>query len=121
MDKKKEKIFEYFRGTTENDELYKALCEFYENRTEMNRPVTLRAAKMITKELEELAPKNDIKKIAIINQSIYYGWRGLFPLKNTNPLNSAHQAMHNPNFNNMSPAELEELAKKTHIRGEKKG
>ena len=121
MDKKKEKIFEYFRGTTENDELYKALCEFYENRTEMNRPVTLRAAKMIIKELEKLAPKNDKKKIAIINQSIYYGWRGLFPLKNTNPLNSAQQDMYNPNFNGMSPEELKELEKLTRINGEKLG
>ena len=120
MNDKKAKIYEYFRGETDNEELYKALCEFYENRTEMNRPVTLRAAKMIIKELDRLAPKNDKLKIAIINQSIYYGWRGVFPLRSTNPPSSDDQVMHDSIFNNMTPKEFEELAKATRIKGEQK-
>ncbi len=121
MDKRKEKIFEYFKSVAENEEVFKALCEFYENRIEIGQAITLRAAKMMIKELEKLAPNNDRLKIAIIEQSIFYGWRGLFPLKNTNTMSPGYQAMHNPNFNGMSPEELEELAKMTHIRGEKKG
>lgn len=121
IDFNRAKIYEYFKTVTKNEEIFKALFEFYENRIEIGQAMTLRAAKTLVQELEKLAPNNDKLKIAIIEQSIYYGWRGVFPLKNTNTMSTGYQAMHNPNFNNMTPSELEELAKKTHIRGEKKG
>lgn len=121
VDFNRDKIYEYFNSVTENGAVRKALREFYENRIEIGQAMTVRAAKMLVKELEKLAPNNDKLKIAIIEQSIYYGWRGVFPLKSTNTMSTGYQAMHNPNFNGMSPEELKELEKLTRINGEKLG
>ena len=58
-----------------------ALNDFAEMRKKMRKPLTDRAIALTLSELEKLAPGNDEKKIAILNQSIQRGWQGVFPLK----------------------------------------
>ena len=58
-----------------------ALNDFAEMRKKMRKPLTDRALALTLSELEKLAPGNDEKKIAILNQSIQRGWQGVFPLK----------------------------------------
>lgn len=84
-DNKKEKatsldsvIFEY----TDNEKLQAALRDFLKLRKAIKAPMTDRALQLATKTLDKLAT-TDEAKIAIINQSIERGWRGLFPLKDT--------------------------------------
>ena len=50
-------------------------------RKKMRKPLTDRALALTLSELEKLAPGDDEKKIAILNQSIQRGWQGVFPLK----------------------------------------
>ena len=58
-----------------------ALNDFAEMRKKMRKPLTERALALTLSELEKLAPGDDDKKIAILNQSIQRGWQGVFPLK----------------------------------------
>ena len=58
-----------------------ALNDFAEMRKKMRKPLTDRALSLTLSELEKLAPGDDEKKIAILNQSIQRGWQGVFPLK----------------------------------------
>ena len=58
-----------------------ALNDFAEMRKKMRKPLTDRALALTLSELEKLAPGDDEKKIAILNQSIQRGWQGVFPLK----------------------------------------
>ena len=58
-----------------------ALNDFAEMRKKMRKPLTDRALALTISELEKLAPGDDEKKIAILNQSIVRGWQGVFPLK----------------------------------------
>ena len=58
-----------------------ALNDFAEMRKKMRKPLTGRALALTLSELEKLAPGDDEKKIAILNQSIQRGWQGVFPLK----------------------------------------
>ena len=58
---------------------------FVEHRKAIRAPLTPRAVTLTANELERLAPGNDDKKAAILDQSVERGWRGVFPLKdNTN-------------------------------------
>ena len=58
-----------------------ALNDFAEMRKKIRKPLTDRALALTLSELEKLAPGDDEKKIAILNQSIQRGWQGVFPLK----------------------------------------
>ena len=58
-----------------------ALNDFAEMRKKIRKPLTDRALALTLSELEKLAPGDDDKKIAILNQSIQRGWQGVFPLK----------------------------------------
>ena len=58
-----------------------ALNDFSEMRKKLRKPLTDRALSLTLSELEKLAPGDDEKKIAILNQSIQRGWQGVFPLK----------------------------------------
>lgn len=81
-DKDKEKCFpsyeEKHKGASALDS---ALNDFAEMRKKMRKPLTDRALALTLAELEKLAPGDDEKKIAILNQSIQRGWQGVFPLK----------------------------------------
>ncbi len=58
-----------------------AMDDFAKARKAMKKPLTDKARELTLSELEKLAPGNDAKKIAILNQSIQRGWQGVFPLK----------------------------------------
>ncbi len=58
-----------------------ALNDFAEMRKKMRKPLTDRALSLTLAELEKLAPGDDEKKIAILNQSVQRGWQGVFPLR----------------------------------------
>ena len=81
-DKDKDKCFpsyeEKHKGASALDA---ALNDFAEMRKKMRKPLTDRALALTLSELEKLAPGDDEKKIAILNQSIQRGWQGVFPLK----------------------------------------
>ena len=81
-DKDKDKCFpsyeEKHKGASALDA---ALNDFAEMRKKLRKPLTDRALALTLSELEKLAPGDDEKKIAILNQSIQRGWQGVFPLK----------------------------------------
>lgn len=54
---------------------------FVEMRKSVKKPLTERAAELITKKLERLAPGDDDGKAAILDQSVERGWLGVFPIK----------------------------------------
>ena len=58
-----------------------ALDEFVKHRKALKRPLAGKGIELIRAELEKLAPGDEEKQIAIINQSIMRGWQGVFPLK----------------------------------------
>ena len=62
-------------------ELDAAMDDFSEFRKRIRKPLTDRARELTLAELEKLAPGDEKKKIAILNQSIQRGWQGVFPLK----------------------------------------
>ena len=55
--------------------------DFEKMRKQIKKPLTERAVKMALAELEKLAPDNIELQKQILNQSTYYCWQGLFPLK----------------------------------------
>jgi hypothetical protein len=71
-----------FKEYAKNDiELLTALNDFAEMRKAIKKPLsTQRAAKMLLTSLDKLATDNKTK-IAILNQSIFKSWQGVFPLK----------------------------------------
>lgn len=71
-----------------------ALESFREMRKASKKRLTPKAEEMIRTKLEQLAPGNESKQVAILNQSTMNGWLGVFPLnedkaatgrKSTNP------------------------------------
>lgn len=58
-----------------------AIEEFKQFRKAIRKPMTERAVQLLRGKLEQLAPGDDERKIAIINQSILQGWQGVFELK----------------------------------------
>lgn len=62
-------------------ELAAAWCGFEEMRHSMRKTLTQRAADLIAKKLQQLAPDDDRKKAAILDQSVAGGWQGIYPLK----------------------------------------
>ena len=95
-DKDKDKCFpsyeEKHKGASALDA---ALNDFAEMRKKIRKPLTDRALALTLSELEKLAPGDDEKKIAILNQSIQRGWQGVFPLKDEPeaPKKTAHARM----------------------------
>ena len=66
---------------TTNQELAQTIHEFVEFRKEIKPKLTEHGLKLALNELDKLAGTDDDLKIAIINQSIAFGYKGLFPLK----------------------------------------
>lgn len=54
---------------------------YVQMRKEIKSPLTDRAKQIALSRLRELAPENGDMQKQILNQSIYYSWKGLFPLK----------------------------------------
>lgn len=58
-----------------------AMKSFRDMRKKIKAPMTDKAEGMIRTELQKLAPNDEEKQIAILNQSTMKGWRGVFLLK----------------------------------------
>ena len=70
------------KAYTKNEELQKALLDFYQMRKKIKKPIaTARTTKMLLKKLNEL-DKDDNIKIDIVNQSVYHCWQDIYKLKN---------------------------------------
>jgi phage replication O-like protein O len=69
-----------YSNFTSNSELLNALKDFEEMRKKIKKPMSDRAIKMLMTELNKLAD-TDEKKIAVLEQSIFNNWKGVFPLK----------------------------------------
>lgn len=65
---------------TDNEKLITAIKDFAKFRKAIKAPLTDRALQLCLNKLDKLADNDDMK-IAIIEQSIERGWKGLFPLK----------------------------------------
>lgn len=73
-----------FAAYTSNIDLIDTLNSFIEFRASIKKPMkTDRAITMLLKELDKVAT-TDEEKIAVLDQSIYEGWQGVFPLKQSN-------------------------------------
>lgn len=62
-------------------ELNQAFLDYAEMRKVIKTPLTDRAVVLEVKKLEQLAPGDRDKQIAILEQSTTHCWRGLYPLK----------------------------------------
>lgn len=58
-----------------------AIEDFKEFRKSIKSPMTDHAVKLLRGQLNKLAPNNEGQQIAILNQSIMNGWKGVFALK----------------------------------------
>ena len=58
-----------------------AIADFKDFRKKIKKPMTDRAVELLHLKLTKLAGDNEEMKIAIINQSIFNGWQGVFALK----------------------------------------
>ena len=65
---------------TKNAELLEALDGFVEMRKKIKAPLTEHALSLLLKKLDGMG-STDEEKVAIVNQSVMNGWKGLFPLK----------------------------------------
>ena len=65
---------------TTNAELKAAIFDFIQFRKAIKAPLTDRALTLCLNKLDKLA-NNDLEKIAVLNQSIERGWKGLFEVK----------------------------------------
>jgi len=61
--------------------LESALSDYVEHRKAMGKPLVGKGLELVREDLEKLAPGDKEKQIAILQQSIKRGWKGLFPLK----------------------------------------
>lgn len=54
---------------------------YVEMRKLIKKPLTERAGKLVAGKLQKLAPDDDERKAAILNQSVEHSWQGVFPLR----------------------------------------
>lgn len=79
-----------FRPPTDNPDLLAAWKAFEEMRKKLRNPLTEYAGKLAWGKVCQYA-KTDEERIAVIEQSIEKGWKGIFPLKNDAPRSAATQ------------------------------
>jgi hypothetical protein len=80
-DKKEEKEEKEKKEGAQLAPLAAAFVGFKEMREKSRKKLTANAEEMIHRKLEELAPGNEDKQAAILNQSTMNGWAGVFPLR----------------------------------------
>ena len=73
-------------------ELKEAFDAYAEMRKEIKKPLTDRAVSMAIKKLHELSNGSRDKAIAILNQSTFNSWQGLFALKDEQKAAGANQS-----------------------------
>lgn len=110
-------------GRAELTPLEQAMEDFAKHRQAMRKKLTDRARELILMDLEKLAPGDDEKKIAILNQSIKQGWQGVFPLRDEQPAQRPQKSAKsgkapnatpydgNPEYRQKDGDSLEKLAK----------
>ena len=64
---------------SENDKLDKAIHDYIEHRKKVKSPMTDHAVELMINKLDSWTD-NDEDKIKILEQSIFNGWKGIFPL-----------------------------------------
>ena len=64
---------------SENDKLDKAIHDYIEHRKKVKSPMTDHAVELMLDKLDSWTD-NDDEKIKILEQSIFNGWKGIFPL-----------------------------------------
>ena len=69
-----------FSAYTSNIALITSLESFIEFRKKIKKPMTDRAITLLLGKLDKLST-SDEEKIAILDQSVFEGWQGIFPLK----------------------------------------
>ena len=79
--KEKEKVKDKEKVNVNNKYLADAIADFKRHRIKLKAPMTDRAVTLMLSKLETLSGGDDDKKIAILNQSIENGWKGIFELK----------------------------------------
>ncbi|WP_432647425.1 helix-turn-helix domain-containing protein [Mitsuokella sp.] len=77
--KKKEKEKDPF--DVPSPQLREALKGFADSRKALHKPMTIRAKKLTLAKLEQLAPHNEVRQVAILNQSVERGWQGVFDIE----------------------------------------
>lgn len=73
---------------------------YVEMRKKIRKPMTFDAMRLALKKLNELAPNDIEKQKAILNQSVFRSWQGLFPIKNDSQTNSKGPNNHFQGRNN---------------------
>ena len=58
-----------------------AIGHFLEHRKKLKKPMTDHAVQLLREKLETLAPKDEQKQIALIENAIYRGWQGVFQIE----------------------------------------
>ena len=81
-EKKKKSYEDVFLGMKVSDNLKNSLKDFIDTRKSMKAPMTVRALELAILKLRKLS-NSEITQIAIIEQSIMNGYKGLFELKET--------------------------------------
>ena len=64
-----------------DEALNQTFLDYIDARKKMKKPMTEKAIELAMRELEKLAGTDNELAIKILNQSIFRGWMGLFPLK----------------------------------------
>ncbi|HEX3018520.1 MAG TPA: hypothetical protein VHP31_11810 [Caproicibacter sp.] len=81
-----------------DSELLKALNDYAEMRKQKKKALsTDRSIKMLLNKLDSLAADSQTK-IAILNQSVFYNWTGVFPLKDDSKRQQEKAPEHTPTF-----------------------
>ena len=83
-----------------SDRMRGAVQAFSEHRKGMKAPLTEQALKLTLSKLEQLAPGNEAAQVAILEQSVQRGWKGVFALKE-----EGQAAMPTPRYEWQSPAQ----------------
>ena len=78
---------------SQNPDLRNALFDFVSYRKKGRKQFTRKALELNLKKLDELAD-NDRDKIAVLNQSVAFGWSGLFPVRNQMPYQNRRRPVH---------------------------
>ena len=71
-----------------DEALNQAFLDYIDARKKMKKPMTDRAIQLAMNELDRLAGDDNDLAIKILNQSIFKGWLGLFPLKEDKQTNN---------------------------------
>ncbi len=75
-----EAVVDLIRAYTENEQLQDALVAFVQFRTDIKKPMSSGAVKLLTGKLDKLAETDD-DRIEILNNSIVNGWTGIYAMK----------------------------------------